>query len=396
MQIFIKLLVLCSTLFLYCCNSDKINDMSDKTIPIPHKLPIITYKGPSNLQTKTRKPPETKTDTLTAEITPPHTQPKPPEQDETKADTLTTEITPPHTQPKPPEQDETKADTLTIETTITNKPPETRVATLIDDEKQKFDVLINAFNKMIELKRLPDNELQESQNFLNWIRATDVKKQEELANAFTLAYDFLKDKTSQQSNNLTTTQFINNALTCCDTPEYNRNTTTRRIQTFFRNILYGTIKASNNNEERFQDLKTELLRRNNHVNFLLGIERFERKIRMQLKNDNNRTQVFNFLMNALTQDLTQDMNIYIRSDFSLSFFEFKGNGTVNPTNLEKLKSILDHIHTELNKCNGNETGQTNFGNRIKKYFLKASQDNTLYNDDIFNKFKTEILSDCQK
>ncbi|UPA16856.1 Mlp family lipoprotein (plasmid) [Borrelia coriaceae] len=166
MQIFIKLLVLCSTLFLYCCNSDKINDMSDKTIPIPHKLPIITYKGPSNLQTKTRKPPETKTDTLTAE------------------NTITN---------KPPE---TRTDTLTAENTITNKPPETRVATLIDDEKQKFDVLINAFNKMIELKLLPDDELQKSQNFLNWIRSTDVQKQKELANAFTLAYDFLKDKTS--------------------------------------------------------------------------------------------------------------------------------------------------------------------------------------------------------
>ncbi|AHH11723.1 Mlp family lipoprotein (plasmid) [Borrelia coriaceae] len=153
MNIFIKLLVLCSTLFLYCCNSDKINGTSDKTITTPHGL--LKKGGADNLQ------------------------------------------------PKPPEQDEKRPDTLTA------------------DEKQKFDVLINAFNKVIELKQLPDNALQKSQNFLNWIRSTDIQKQKELANAFTLVYDFLEDKKPTQLKNLTINQLISNILTCAATNQCN-------------------------------------------------------------------------------------------------------------------------------------------------------------------------------
>ncbi|WP_025408695.1 Mlp family lipoprotein [Borrelia coriaceae] len=353
MQIFIKLLVLCSTLFLYCCNSDKINGTSDKTIPKPHKLP---NKGPNNLQTKTRKPAETRTDTLTAE------------------NTITN---------KPPE---TRTDTLTAENTITNKPPETRVATLIDDEKQKFDVLINAFNKVIELKLLPDDELQKSQNFLNWIRSKDVQEQKELANAFTLVYDFLKDTKPSQLNNLTLTQLISNTLTCGATNQCNDTyTNIQDIQMFFTNVLKQASFQKDTNAMIFQALKIELLNPHHHGASSLGKKLYERRIRMQLKNDNNRTQAFNFLINAFPQDMYN--TIYEILKIAVQHWAY----TI------MLDSILDHIHTELNKCNGNEAGKNNLAIRIKDYFVKAEQDNTSYTDhNIFNKFKTEVLSDCQK
>ncbi|WP_028328315.1 Mlp family lipoprotein, partial [Borrelia coriaceae] len=325
--IFIKLLVLCSTLFLYCCNEDTINGTSAKVMPPPHKLP---RRELDNLQIK------------------------------------------------PPEQNEPKPDTLTA------------------DEKQKFDVLVNAFNKMIELKLFSDDALQKSQNFLNWLLSTDIPKQKELTNAFTLAYDFLKDKTSLQSNNLTITQFINNALTCNDIFECNPYEIPGRIQIFLSTLLRDTINASNTNEERFQSLKTALLAPSNHVSDLLEEERYERFIEIQLKNDNNRTQALNFLINVLPQDfLLHDMNIDIRPSILKEFFKLDDNGTIKSINDAKLKSILDHINTELNKCNGNETGKNNFRSRIKDYFLKAYQDNTL-GATALNNFATAVLSDCQK
>ncbi|AHH11474.1 Mlp family lipoprotein (plasmid) [Borrelia coriaceae] len=321
MKIFIKLLVLCSTLLLYCCNEDKINGTSAKAIP-PHRT---FSKGLDNPQ------------------------------------------------PKPPEQDETRPDTLTA------------------DEKQKFDVLINAFNKIIELKLLSDDELQKSQNFLNWIRSTDVSKQKELANDFTTVYEFLKDKKPPQLNNLTITQLINNSLNCQATNQCNDRYTNIRdedIQMFFRNVLYEITLTGSVNEKTFQALKAELLNLTKHVDGLLGGNQYEIMLRIQLKNDNNQTQAFNFLINAFPQDKR-----HIAWRALKLLFEFNDNGTTKSIDLENLKSILNHIHTELNKCNGDEAGQNNFRTRITNYFVKAYQDDTL-NADTLNNFATKVLSGC--
>ncbi|AHH11571.1 Mlp family lipoprotein (plasmid) [Borrelia coriaceae] len=304
MQIFTKLLVFYSTILFYCCNSDTINDTSNK----PH------------------------------------------------------------------EQNEIKPVTLTA------------------DEKQKLDVLINAFNKVIELKRLPDDELQKSQNLLNWLGSINVQKQKELANVFTLVYNFLKDKTHSQLNNLTITQFINNALACHDTNECNNlNTLTGRIKLFFIIVLYDITRTSNTNEERFQALKAELLNINKYVISLLGREIYERVIRMQLKNDNNKTQAFNLLINAFPQETDNQIRVKILRHL----FELNDNGTIKSINDAKLNSILDHIHTELNKCNGNEDGKNNLKTRIKDYFIQADQDNTL-KTTAFNNFSNTVVSSCQQ
>ncbi|AHH11724.1 hypothetical protein bcCo53_001448 (plasmid) [Borrelia coriaceae] len=169
---------------------------------------------------------------------------------------------------------------------------------------------------------------------------------------------------------------------------------------FFTDVLHDITLTGSVNEKTFQDLKTELLNPYGHVDLLLGEERYERFIRMQLKNNNNRTQALNFLINALPQYFLlqdmKDMYINIRLFILKEFFVFNDNGTIKSIDDEKLKSILDHIHTELNKCNGNETGKNNFRSRIKDYFLKDHKDTILNVDDIFNNFTTEVLSDCQK
>ncbi|AHH11629.1 Mlp family lipoprotein (plasmid) [Borrelia coriaceae] len=324
MKIFIKTLIFCSTLLLYCCNSDKINGTSDKTIPILHKLP---KQGENNLQ------------------------------------------------PKAHGKDETRLNTLT------------------DDENQKFDVLINAFNKIIELKRVSDDASQKSQNFLNWIRSTEVQKQKELANAFTIVYEALKDKKPPQLKNLTITQLINNALTCPSIDQCNDTYTNIRppdILMFFRNVLKDTISANNTNAKRFKALKIELLNLNQHVHSLLEGEQYEIMLRMQIKNDNNLTQAFNFLINALPQN-----NRYIAWSALKLLFEFNDNGMTKSIDLEKLKSILNHINTELNKCNKNEAGKNNLATSIKDYLVKVDRDNTP-GITALNNFATEILSDCQK
>ncbi|UPA18447.1 Mlp family lipoprotein (plasmid) [Borrelia puertoricensis] len=55
---------------------------------------------------------------------------------------------------------------------------------------------------------------------------------------------------------------------------------------------------------------------------------------------------------------------------------------------EKIKAALEHIHTELEKCNGNDEGKSTFKQVVKGYFSKMDE-------STLNDFKNQATSTCQ-
>ncbi|WP_434757226.1 Mlp family lipoprotein (plasmid) [Borrelia puertoricensis] len=263
------------------------------------------------------------------------------------------------------------------------KPKE--VITLTDNEKEKFDVLINGFDKILELDpyfKIDSNpEVKKSSNFLNWLRLIDISKKKELANLFIIVYDFLKDKKPPKLNNLTINQLVSNTIACQSQNQCNNTYNNIQISTFFRGVLSEICSREKTNEEIFEYLKEELLNPSNHVAGLIGEEIGERTIKIKLKNDNKRMQAFNFLKSAFPQDIQ-----YIMNNVAIVLIELKDDA--------KLKAILDHINTELKKCNGNEASENAFSNRIREYFVDENTRNTI-NAETLDKFQNSIVSTCQ-
>ncbi|UPA15358.1 Mlp family lipoprotein [Borrelia turicatae] len=150
---------------------------------------------------------------------------------------------------------------------------------LTAEEKKKFDSLKHAFEKVTE--KLQD-QIQGCQNnkskctgFLDWLDG-DIKKQKELANAFTTAYNFLDKKRSEKDSGKNFDQYISEALECKNSDGSGKygQAGTNEIEQFFRGIL-NDMSNKNNNEEMFDCLKKELLGANDSQNHLEGLKSWQ-------------------------------------------------------------------------------------------------------------------------
>ncbi|WP_281505915.1 Mlp family lipoprotein [Borrelia turicatae] len=89
-------------------------------------------------------------------------------------------------------------------------------STLTADEKKKFDSLKHAFKKVIEklqeqIGGCQNGNKSKCTGFLDWLDG-DTKKQKELANAFTTAYNFLDKKRSEKDSEKNFDEYISDAI----------------------------------------------------------------------------------------------------------------------------------------------------------------------------------------
>lgn len=269
--------------------------------------------------------------------------------------------------------------------------------TLSADEQQNFntlkrilDIIIKYLqNQLIDnpnLKTLEKNQyqkLQEKQSqdiinkypdFIEWL-SNYPDKQKELANDFSIVYEFLNEKRIQQASNLTNEQLIINTINCdrqlqdndtCNDKDYMY---TNNKNVFFGNNLYfyfyNFLIHMNNtktNEEIFESMKLEPYR---NIDSLIGKNRYENAIRKTL--NHNQKKGLNFLKEAFFPEIKLHNFLIL--------------------NKNKVKSVLNHIYSEFEKCNSNEQGKDIFKYSINNYF-------DVINNKKLDEFQEKVKSGC--
>ncbi|AHH11344.1 Mlp family lipoprotein (plasmid) [Borrelia coriaceae] len=162
--------------------------------------------------------------------------------------------------------------TLKIQEHRNENTQESNILTLTNEEKDKFNLLMFAFNKAFqELRNMIEayqngtlnhprdliedyqHELNRYTSFVNWL-SKDISKQKELANAFSPIYNLLEKERKLYANNITLEKHISNILTKGRhhyLEEY-RNPVDNPVRSFFYH--YVTF-IRNTNEEMFEAFK---------------------------------------------------------------------------------------------------------------------------------------------
>ncbi|UPA11472.1 Mlp family lipoprotein (plasmid) [Borrelia parkeri] len=253
-----------------------------------------------------------------------------------------------------------------------------KTVTLTDDEKEKFDILINGFDKALELDqyfKIDSNfGAKQSPNFLNWLRLIDISKKKELANLFTIVYDFLKDKKPPELNNLTINQFVINTIVCQNKNQCNNTYNKLAINTFFKDTLIAVCGRGKNNEDIFEYLKKELINPTNNVAGLMGEDRI-----IQARFSTTQIQALNFLKETLVTQEAHKLADIIRAN--------KAKDLLHLSDIT-IKETLNHIYSEYSKCNKNAAGKTNFQDKLREYF-----DNNEVNETTMKQFINTIHSE---
>ncbi|WP_346313235.1 Mlp family lipoprotein [Borrelia miyamotoi] len=230
-----------------------------------------------------------------------------------------------------------------------------------------------------------ENILSKYPDFIEWL-SNNPQNKKELANAFTYFYDFLNDQRIKQSSTLTNKQLLINTLNCnltayqksnaqCNDNNYAYNNNSVRnlkdkIYSVFAQFL-TRINTKNTNEEILEAIiQDTLLKPYFVIASLIGTDRLETMIRREKLND-NQEKGLDFLKKAFINLINADYMLY-------TFLLFSEN---------EIKEALDHIYSELEKCNGNNEKQDTFKNAIRNYFNITSS-KKLYD------FKYRVTSDC--
>ncbi|QFP42632.1 Mlp family lipoprotein (plasmid) [Borrelia miyamotoi] len=304
--------------------------------------------------------------------------------------------------------------TLPIENNLINNSNMTQIGTktntnrtttlTADDEEEKFntfksglDIILKHMENELKdhkanIKPLSEYHVEEYENtlsqypgFIEWL-SNNPQKQKELANAFTYFYDFLNDQRIKQSSTLTNQQLLINTLNCnlkayqksnaqCNDNNYayNNNSVQNlkdKIYSVFLQLL-KEINTKNTNEERLDAIIQDiLLKPDSVIARLIGTDRLEAMIKREKLND-NQEKGLDFLKKAFINLVNADYMLY-------TFLLFSEN---------EIKEALDHIYSELEKCNGNNKKQDTFKSAIRNYF------NIISSKKLYD-FKYKVTSGC--
>lgn len=259
------------------------------------------------------------------------------------------------------------------------------------DEQIKFDTIIHAFNSIIKNDTQLSTEKKEKyKKFENWL-LKDIHKQKELAEHFQYIYEFLRIEKPEQANNITIKQLIGNTIDCIssDTCEgrqdiysYEIDDSTsegERIKIAFENLLSKMLSISNNvtdniNEKMFKYLKSELIFENSSIVQDLGWTHV--KFHELRFNDIQRKVIKN-----LPEPIKDPYDRRLYTSEHITFLKLS-DSTIKP--------VLDHIHKELSKCDGNQKSINDFNNDLKSYF-KTNE----INEETMNKLPSIVIIKCE-
>ncbi|WAZ72292.1 Mlp family lipoprotein (plasmid) [Borrelia miyamotoi] len=217
------------------------------------------------------------------------------------------------------------------------------------------------------------------QGFIEWL-SNNPQKKKELANAFSIVYNFLNDRRKRQSSNLTTAQLIINTLKCC-TPKpvsaicndnnhayqtilgIDRQNLQHALHLCFTFLLQDMF-SKNSNEEIFKITIDNLREPFIYIANFIGTDRLEQIIRQNL-NDSQK-QGLDLLKAAL--NAKGKLHKFLQ------------------LNRDKLKEILNHIYSELEKCGKDDSKKDTFKNAIKNYF-------NIITERKLDKFVDQVTSD---
>ncbi|QFP42440.1 Mlp family lipoprotein (plasmid) [Borrelia miyamotoi] len=248
------------------------------------------------------------------------------------------------------------------------------------NDKQKFDTFKSGLNTIIITSNTQESQEAKYQGFIEWL-SNNPQKQKELTNAFTIVYDFLDDQRRLQSSNLTNEQLVINTIKCIsveqDNPKCNEQDYIYHIDNYIHNVhnvdedylfkikfytgfysLLKEIDIKNTNEEIFERIRDNLIEKSPSIGNMIGPTRYEAALRKEF--DGNQNKGLDFLKAALNDQ----NNLYL---FLI-------------LNKTKVKAVLEHIASELKKCNGNNAQKDTFEEDIRKHF-----------DIILNKELNEIV-----
>ncbi|ATQ15320.1 Mlp family lipoprotein (plasmid) [Borrelia miyamotoi] len=257
------------------------------------------------------------------------------------------------------------------------------------DEQQKFNALKGGLdtiikylqNQLINNPRLETNKKNQYQkiinkypDFIEWL-SNNPDKQKELASDFVIVYEFLNEKRVQQASNLTNEQLIINTLNCAIQSQNNKCNDNDYVydekeniffKTYFHHFFHDFLIPMNNtktNEEIFESMKLEPYR---EIYNLIGMTRYEDKVRKTL-NHNQKKGL----------DLLKEALISKKILYGLLI-----------SNIDKIKAVLNHIYSELEKCNRNNVKESSFKNTIIDYF-------DVINNKKLDEFQEKVKSGCQ-
>ncbi|UPA13869.1 Mlp family lipoprotein [Borrelia turicatae] len=260
------------------------------------------------------------------------------------------------------------------------------------DEQIKFDTIIHVFNSIIKNDNQLSTEKKEKyKKFENWL-LQDTQKQKELAEHFQYIYEFLRRDKPEQASNITIKQLLGNTIDCVssdtcegrnDVYSYERpdsSTEGERIKRVFEKLLYKMLGISDNvtdniNDKMFKYLKSELIFENSLIvrDLYYDPSQFH-KLRF---NDSQRKVIEGLLKLIINPTLD-------RTKYSPQFT------TLLKLSNSIIKPVLDHIHNELSKCNGNQKSINDFNNDLKSYF-----ETNEINEETMNKLPSIVIIKCE-
>ncbi|QFP42618.1 Mlp family lipoprotein (plasmid) [Borrelia miyamotoi] len=210
--------------------------------------------------------------------------------------------------------------------------------TLTADEKLKINALKGGFDTIIKylqnqlinnpnLETHAKNQYQEIvtkyPEFIEWL-SNNIQKKKELADAFTIVYNFLNAKRKLQTNKISTEQIIINTINChlqtlqnqfnvqCNNNDYAYNkipdiNTKFKLYVSFDHLLQ-IIHQQKTNEKSFKNIIDSLLEPAYPIAILIGTDGLEATVRKKLNDSqrqgldslkaalNNKTILHNFLI----------------------------------------------------------------------------------------------------
>ncbi|WAZ72924.1 Mlp family lipoprotein (plasmid) [Borrelia miyamotoi] len=265
--------------------------------------------------------------------------------------------------------------------------------TLSADEKLKINALKGGLDTIVKAcqNQLIDNSnlstLEKNQyqkivtkypDFIEWL-SNNPDKQKELANDFTIVYEFLNEKRIQQASNLTNEQLIINTLNCAIQSQNNSKCNDNNYvysdkeNAFFEEVFYNFFNRfliymnnTKTNEEIFESMK---LKPYQGIYDLIGIEitKYEDKVRKTL--NHNQKKGLNFLKEA-----------FVNKTIFYNFLILNEN---------KIKAVLNHIYNEFEKekCSVNIIKESTLKYSIKRYFY-------LIDENKLDEFQEKAKSSC--
>ncbi|ATQ15344.2 Mlp family lipoprotein (plasmid) [Borrelia miyamotoi] len=247
-------------------------------------------------------------------------------------------------------------------------------------EEEVFSALKSGFDTIIT-NTPKGHKKTKYNNFITWL-SNNPQKKKELANAFTIVYNFLDDRRKRQSSNLTTEQLIINTLKCCvpkpvnaicndnnhayqTIPDIDGNDLQNALHLNFTFLLQD-IFSKNSNEEIFKITIDNLREPFIYIANFIGTDRLEQIIRQNHLNDSQK-QGLDLLKAALNDK--GKFHQFLRLD------------------KDELKEILNHIYSELEKCGRDDSKKDTFKNAIKNYF-------NIITERKLDKFVDQVTSSC--